>query len=116
MLTMVLGSALLALSCSAGRYADGVYRGSSDGDAGPIAVAVEVRGGRIVGILSEGQGGGHGLFDGAFAGIEKAVVARQAWDVDAIAGATVSSEGIKAAIKAALETAGRQETKGRPGP
>jgi len=102
LIRIVLGTLLLAASCSAGRYADGTHEGRFDDGEYPVVVSVEVRNGRIVDVRAEDAGGGHGLFDAAFADIKKSVISKQRWDVDAVAGATVSSDGIIKAIKAAL--------------
>ena len=108
-LAVLAGSALLFLSCSSGRYADGSYRGLSSAMPDCVAVTVDVRNGKIVDIRPEGQSRAHGgLFDGAFDAIRKAVLAKQAAGVDGVAGATVSSDAIKAAIEAALTEAGKR--------
>lgn len=112
MAALALGFAAAALSCSSGRYVDGRYEGLSALEGGRVALAVEIRGGRIVGIDAlPGEPGieSHGLFEGALAEIEKSVLAAQSAEVDSVAGATVSSGGIKAAVAAALKKAARRD-------
>ncbi len=82
-------------------FRDGVYEGSADGYGGPITVSVTIAGGKIdsIDVIS------HAQEDPAYYSMAEAItgymISNQTPDVDTIAGATYSSNGIKnAAIKA----------------
>lgn len=88
-----------------GDYKDGVYEGTGKGNNGDIKVKVTVEGGNIISVeLIE-----HSETDGIYQGAEKAVVAdiikTQTAEVDAVSGATNSSNGIMEAVAEALSTA-----------
>lgn len=81
--------------------ADGVYTGTGQGRNGPITVNVTVSGGEITGI----EIAGHSETPKYFSLVERVVdsiLSAQSAQVDAVTGATISSEGIKAAVEDAL--------------
>lgn len=87
-------------------YYDGVYQGSGIGYAsGEIVVNVTVSGGEIEKIELVSQEGQSYWESCDLASLFPKMVTANSADVDVIAGATESSEGVKAAVKAALEKA-----------
>lgn len=88
-------------------YVDGVYEGSGIGMNGPISVVVTIKGGLIESVEIREFDDDDDYFsrdkDGAV--MEKRILEAQSSEVDAIAGATYSSEGYKDAVKDALSKA-----------
>ncbi len=80
--------------------------GSAMGKVGPVEVEVVTDGDRIlsVTVLSHEETPAIGTL--AVEQIPDAIVAHQGLDIDAVAGATVTSEAILAAVAAALESGG----------
>lgn len=81
--------------------ADGVYQGSAQGRNGPITVEVTVEGGVIADIEVISQSETPRYYEQAEAVISS-ILSAGSPDVDAVTGATISSEAIKAAVAAAL--------------
>lgn len=87
---------------------DGVYTGEGRGMEGPITVTLLVDDGRIscLGMTQEGEsqsrGGFEAIRDGKFAAM---IEAAQGADIDAIAGATITTAGVKQAVEDALAQA-----------
>jgi uncharacterized protein with FMN-binding domain len=83
-----------------GRVADGAYQGEADAGLVYAKVAVDVRDHAIqdVKILEHRNGRG-----GAAEAITGAMVAQNRYDVDAVSGATLSSQTIKSAVSLALK-------------
>ena len=86
-------------------YTDGVYEGTGEGKGGEITVSVEVKDGKIasVDILSHEET--EGISDPAREQVPASIVENNSTDVDAVANATLTSEGIKEAVNNALENA-----------
>ena len=85
-----------------GNYPDGVYTGSAQGYGGTITVQVTVEGGQITAIEILSAPGETASFFSRAKGVIDRILAAQTWEVDAISGATYSSDGIKAAVENAL--------------
>jgi len=85
-------------------YMNGSYFGTGKGFNGDITLAVRIHDGAISGITIVSHSEDGSYFDKAHAVIDE-VIATQSVDVDAISGATYSSNGIKEAISNALESA-----------
>lgn len=81
--------------------ADGVYTGTGQGRNGPITVNVTVSGGEITAVEIAGQNETPKYFSLA-EGVIDSILSAQSTQVDAVTGATISSEGIKAAVADAL--------------
>jgi RnfABCDGE-type electron transport complex G subunit len=81
---------------------DGVYTGSGRGFGGEITVEVTFAGGQLTDLKVLSHSETSGISDPAFAQIPKAIKEQQTVDVDAVSGATMSSEGIKDAVRNAL--------------
>lgn len=86
--------------------ADGVYEGEATGFGGPITAKVTISGGYITAVEVIGDSETEGLGSVAVEKIPGRVVDAQTLNVDGVSGATVSSNAVKAAISAALASAG----------
>lgn len=81
---------------------DGVYTGSGRGFGGDITVEVSFEGGQLTKVTIVSHSESAGIADPAISGIPQAMVDEQEIDVDIVSGATMSSEGIIAAVYDAL--------------
>ena len=89
-----------------GSYTPGTYTGVGAGRNGDITVEVTVNENTIQAIQIVRHDETPGISDGAIADIPAAIVATQSLGVDSVSGATVSSEGIVAAVADAIAKAG----------
>lgn len=104
-LSMLLSLCLVGGSCAAiaeSAYTDGVYEGAASGMGGDVHVTVTVEGGRITAVEVGEHNETAGLSDPAIEKIPAAIVEAQSTEVEAVSGATITSEAIKAAVNAAL--------------
>jgi uncharacterized protein with FMN-binding domain len=84
--------------------ADGTYTASAQGYAGPVPVTVEVAGGKIVSITVDASGETAALGGAAAPTVAESIkTANGTVGVDGVAGATMTSNAIKAAVNAALK-------------
>ena len=81
---------------------DGTYSGTGKGMHSNIAVTVTVEGGAITSVTVDSQDETPGVSDPAFEQIPAAIVAAGNTDVDTVAGATLTSNGIIEAVNNAL--------------
>jgi uncharacterized protein with FMN-binding domain/succinate dehydrogenase/fumarate reductase flavoprotein subunit len=95
----------LLVFAQAATYQPGTYEASDKGFAGDVKVKVTLSAERIEAIEVE-ENETDGLGDAAIAQLTEQVLAGQTLKVDAVAGATGSSNGFLTALAAALETAG----------
>ena len=105
-LISILVSMLLVLSLTVtGLAADGTFQGEGAGKGGMITVEVTVENGEIaaINVLSHDETPG---FADALGTVSAAMIAANQVDVDGVTGATLSSNGLKAAVTAALAAAG----------
>ncbi len=91
----------LTLLAAEGVFKDGVYKGSAKGHKGPIEVEVTVKDSKISDVKILSQTEDRPLK--ALEEIPRQIVERQSADVDAVTGATHTSDGIKKAVKKALD-------------
>ena len=91
-------AALLAVGAQAATYKDGSYTGEGKGRESVITVQVDVKGGKIADVKVVKHGETEMIIA---APIEQMIPE----GVDSVGGATLSSEGIKAAVKDALSKA-----------
>ena len=98
-LVMALSLSPMAMAES---FADGTYTGSGKGMMGNIEVSVTVEGGKITAVEVTSQSETAGISDPALETIPQAIVDAQSWEVDAVAGATFTSNGIMEAVKNAI--------------
>jgi RnfABCDGE-type electron transport complex D subunit len=85
------------------RVDDGTYRGSARGYQGNISVSVSVQGGAVSAIEVTSHNETVGIGTRAMETIIDNIIQTQSLGVDAVSGATGSSRGILAAVKAAIE-------------
>lgn len=99
--------ALLALAPAARAWEDGVYRDQAEGYGGNVIVTVRVREGKIVSLTTENTGGEKSeYYLKAEEALSEAIVEANGIDgVDAVSGATGTSESILTAMKGILEQA-----------
>lgn len=109
LLTMALAMATPLYAMAEAIPANGVYEGSANGMGGAVKVAVTVEDGKIsdVEVLEHKETAG--ISDPAIEQIPQAIVEAQSTDVEAVTGATVTSEAIKEAVAAALSGEGAEE-------
>ena len=81
---------------------DGVYSGSAEGFGGPLKVEVTVREGAVTEVAVVEQAETPFIAKKALKEIPAQIVATQTWEVDAVSGATVTSEAIMKAVEDAL--------------
>lgn len=91
---------------SGGTFSPGTYEGVGQGHNGEIKVAVEVDSEKILSIDVVEHSESEGIADPALERIPAEVVEGQTLDVDTVAGATKTSEGLIEAIGQAIEAAG----------
>ncbi len=108
MLAAVLACLMPLMALADAMPADGVYEGSANGMGGAVKVTVTVSGGKITAVEVGEHNETAGISDPAIEQIPAKIVEAQSADVDAVAGATVTSEAIKEAVKAALSGEGTQ--------
>ncbi len=87
----------------AGGWDDGTYVGRADSFGGPLEVEVEVKERKIASVTVLSHSDSPGFSDPAISGIPERIVAANDPQVDAVAGATMSSEAIMEAVRRALE-------------
>lgn len=92
-------------SGGSGSYIDGTYEGQGQGYGGAIVVSVTVSGGNITAIDVTSHAGEDTAYYTLASNITNNIISAQSADVDVINGATLSSTGIKNAVKAALADA-----------
>lgn len=91
---------------SAGIYTPGVYTASAKGNNGDVKVEVEVSADAIVSIKVLEHQETPGISDKALSDLPAAIVAAQGLGVDAVSGATMTSNAILEAVAACMEQAG----------
>ncbi len=109
LLTMALAMATPLYAMAEAIPANGVYEGSANGMGGALKVAVTVEDGKISGVEVLEHKETAGISDPAIEQIPQAIVEAQSTDVEAVTGATVTSEAIKEAVAAALSGEGTEE-------
>ena len=88
-----------------GTYKDGVYTGTGKGNGGELTVEVTVEGGNIVKVALTQHSETPGIYEKAEKGVGDEMIRQQKADVDTVAGATYTSNGIIEAVKNALKDA-----------
>lgn len=108
-IAMLMTFSLAFTGCSKGAsksaFKDGTYSGKAEGVHGDIELGVEIKGGKIAKINVVNQGETSGVSEVAFEQVPAEIIKKQSAEVDSVAGATVSSEAIKNAVKDALNKA-----------
>ena len=103
----LMTAVLLLLSASALAWEDGVYRDKAPGYGGDVILTVTVRGGKIESLTTENTGGDKSeYYLRAEEALQKAIIAANGIDgVDAVSGATGTSQSILEAMRGILEQA-----------
>lgn len=86
--------------------ADGTYTGIGTGKGGEVKVEVTFAGGKITAVNVAGHQETPGISDPALERIPASIVANQSVKLDAVAGATLTSNAILDAVKFCIEQAG----------
>lgn len=93
-------------SASESLYLDGTYTGTGTGFRGATTkVSVTVKNGKITGITTVSYGDDAPFYSRAFSSVVKEIIHSQSTDVNAVSGATFSSNGIMSAVEDALASA-----------
>ena len=85
---------------------DGTFEGTGQGRNGDIVVQMTVKGGKIADVKIVKHAETVGISYAAVATVPKAIVENQTTGVDAVTGATMTTNGIKAAVANAIKAAG----------
>ena len=104
-LALLTGAAAVAETLPA----DGEYTGSANGMGGAVPVTVTVKDGRIESVTVGENNESPGIGTMAIEQIPAAIAAAQSSDVEAVAGATITSEAIKEAVANALSGVVQEE-------
>lgn len=91
-------------------YQDGTYTGSGTGFGGQITVQVTVAGGKITAVNIVSASGETGSYLSKAQGVISKILLAQNPNVDAVSGATYSSNGIISAVQNALSQAGKSSS------
>lgn len=102
-LTTIMSVSLVGCGSKDAGYEDGTYKGVGEGHGGDIEVSVTVDGGKISAVDVVSQNETEGLADPALEEVPAAIVEKNSTNVDVVAGATYTSEGIMNAVDNALE-------------
>ena len=93
---------------SSSKYKDGTYQGSGIGyRGGQTTVSVIIKSGKITDITTVSTEDTGRFYDSAYPVIVNSIISRQSSEVDAVSGATYSSEGIMQAVADALSKASK---------
>lgn len=107
--TLLIGAVPFLGGCASDAvYNEGTYTGVGEGKGGPITATVTFDSKSIVSVElvgedeSPGVGGYECIKDGTFA---SRVVEAQSADIDGVTGATMTTDGVKAAVQDAIDQA-----------
>ncbi|MDO4345671.1 MAG: FMN-binding protein [Eubacteriales bacterium] len=93
----------------AGTWTDGTYTETVKGKKGDFEVTVTIENGDIVSVTVGDNQETPDKGGAAIAQLPEEIVAAQSYDVDAVSGATVTSDGIKDAVARCLEKASQTQ-------
>lgn len=85
--------------------ASGTYTATSQGYGGEVSVTVTLENGVITDVSATGESETEGVGSNAIEQLPDKIVAANSTDVDAVTGATISSNAVKEAAQAALDQA-----------
>jgi len=83
-----------------------IYTGSSKGFGGEIIVSISVESGKLISVSAEGKSETPNIGDTALIRIPGKILSCGSTNVDAVSGATVTSQAIIRAAESAFEKAG----------
>ena len=104
-IALALGG-VLAATASAAALKDGTWKGQGQGRNGAVVVEMTVKSGHIADVKVVKHSETAGISDAALARIPGEIVQAQSTGVDAVTGATMTSNGIKGAVANAIRAAG----------
>ena len=104
-IALALGG-VLAATASASVLKDGTWKGEGQGRNGAVVVEMTVKSGHIADVKVVKHSETAGISDAALARIPGEIVQAQSTGVDAVTGATMTSNGIKGAVANAIRAAG----------
>ena len=104
------------VSVPEGGYKDGTYQGSGTGFGGTVSVQVTISGGKITSIDVLSASGETPSYFASAQGVISRMISGQTPNVDAVSGATYSSNGIIQAVQDALSKAANTDAKTTPTP
>ena len=104
-IALALGS-VLAATASAAALKDGTWTGEGQGRNGAVVVEMTVKSGHIADVKVVKHSETAGISDAALARMPGEIVKAQSTGVDAVTGATMTSNGIKGAVANAIRAAG----------
>jgi uncharacterized protein with FMN-binding domain len=105
---LILFGCAVGLQHHAGIYMPGIYKGVGEGMHGDIVVETEFSASGIIAVKVVSHEDTPIISDAAVKTIPAAVLKTQKAEVDAVTGATVTSEGIKLAIQSTISQALRK--------
>ncbi|MBF4692589.1 FAD-dependent oxidoreductase [Fusibacter sp. Q10-2] len=105
-LTMVLSVSACQKSETASKYKAGTYTATANGKNGPIEVEVVFTADKIESVKVNGENETEGISEGALEIIPEKIVSGQTLAVDAVSGASLSSEAILKAVEDCVVQAG----------
>ncbi len=105
-LTLVLSVSACQKSETASKYKAGTYTATSNGKNGPIEVEVVFSADKIESVKVNGQNETEGISEGALEIIPEKIVSGQTLAIDAVSGASLSSEAILKAVEDCVVQAG----------
>lgn len=85
------------------QLADGWYEGSGSGYNGEILVEIAVKNNHLMQVEVKSHRESPGWYEEVFSALPQEMIETQTYHVDSITGATKTSEGVKAAVKDAIE-------------
>ena len=106
MILLVLCASLLFSSAAVAEvYLPGTYSAEAQGFGGPVKVTLTVNENAITEALVEGEKETVGIGDQALPKLSEQLLAAQSAEIDGVAGATMTSKGVKAAAEMAITLA-----------
>lgn len=107
-LVAALTAAMTGFSAAnaAAQLKDGTWTGEGQGRNGAIVVELTAAGGKITAVKVVKHSETPGISDAALARVPGEIVQAQTTGIDAVSGATLTTNGIKAAVAAAIKAGG----------
>ena len=106
MIALCVASLGMLTSATAATVKDGVYQGSAQGRNGDITVSVTFKAGKIKAVKVLKQSETLGISDVALKTLPEKIAKANSVAVDSVAGATLTSNGIRRAVMDAIKRAG----------
>ncbi len=103
---LVLTGAMMAVSASAeAAYTAGTYTGEADGFGGKVSVTIETSDTEILSVSIEGADETPEVGGAALETLQAQILEAQGAEIDGVAGATFTTDGVKAAAQKAIDQA-----------